>query len=187
MASLRLGEMLLSEGRIDAAQLQSALAHQRRWGGRLGQAIVQLGFMTEPALLEEVGRHLGVPFVDIGERTIPPHVLALVPERIVRDRHVLPLARLSERPRGPLAVALADPGDLAAVDEIAFASGMEVKPVLVAERDLERAIARHLDGVELPREIGFEARDDAIELEAEDGPVSGGGDGGRGGGAPPTA
>ncbi len=165
MASLRLGEMLVRDGRIDAAQLSSALAHQRVWGGRLGRAIVHLGFMTEAELLEEVSRHLGVPFIHIGDRVIPPHVLALVPERIMRGRRVLPLARLSERPRGPLAVALSEPGDLGMVDEIGFATGMDVKPVLAAERDLERAISRHLDGVELPETSEFEARDDAIELD----------------------
>ncbi len=182
MATLRLGEILVRDGRIDDAQLKSALAHQRAWGGRLGRAIVRLGFMTESELLEEVSRHLGVPFIHIGERVIPPHVLALVPERIVRERRVLPLARLSERPRGPLAVALAEPGDLGMVDDIAFATGMEVKPVLAAERDLERAISRHFDGVELPEAAGFETRDDAIDLDEED---PSGRD--RGGGKPSAA
>ncbi len=176
MARVRIGEMLVNDGRIDSVQLQSALAHQRRWGGRLGRAIVQLGFMKEPALLEAVGRQLGVPFVEIGERTIPREVLSLVPQRLIRERRVLPLARLGEGRRAPLAVALADPGDLVVVDEIAFATGMQVRPALAAESDLERAIALNLDGIALPRTTGFAAREDAIELPEDSSPVGPGGD-----------
>lgn len=170
MARPRIGEMLVQKGRIDAVQLQSALAHQRRWGGRLGRALVKLGFLPERALLEVVGDQLGVPFVEIGERSIPPQVLALVPGRLVRSRKALPLERLEEGRRGRLVVALADPADLTVLDEIAFAAGLDVLPVLAAEEDLERAIARHLDGVLILRDVEFSAREDAIDLD-DDAPL----------------
>lgn len=172
MARVRLGEMLVQRGCIDAVQLQSALAHQRRWGGRIGRSIVQLGFMREPALLANVGEQLGVPFFEIGDRAIPRHVLALVPERIVRARKVLPIERLGTGRRGPLVVALADPSDLTTLDEVAFATGMAVKPVLAAEADLDRAIARVLDGVVALRDVGFGAREDAIDLPEDTNPLS---------------
>jgi hypothetical protein len=177
MARARLGEMLVQDGRIDAIQLQSALAHQRRWGGRLGRAIVHLGFMNEPALLEVVGRQLGVPVVEIGDKVIPPEVLRLVPERLVRERRVLPLARASESRRGPLLVALAEPGNLGVVDEIAFATGMQIRPALASEADLDRAIRRHLDGVAVPAPAArFADRPDAIDLPDDTGSVGHGGD-----------
>jgi type IV pilus assembly protein PilB len=172
MTRLRIGEMLIQRGRIDAVQLQSALAHQRRWGGRLGRSIVQLGFMKEPALLEAIGEQIGVPFVEIGDRPIDRQVLALVPERLVRMRKVLPLERLGSGKRGPILVALADPSDLRVLDEIAFATGMAVRPVLAAEPDLDRAIARHLDGVVVRRDPGFGGREDAIELPADTSPLA---------------
>jgi len=172
MARVRIGEMLVKRGSIDAAQLQSALAHQRRWGGRIGRAIVQLGFMRERALLETVGEQLGVPFVELGERTIPRNVLALVPEKLIRSRKVLPLELVGTGRRGPLVVALADPADLRVLDEIAFATGMSVKPVLVSEPDVDRAIARHLDGVTDWRGGGFATREDAIELPEDTNPLS---------------
>ncbi len=146
MARVRIGEILVQQGRIDALQLESALAHQRQWGGRIGRAIVSLGFMPEGELLEAVGRQLGVPFVEIGDRHVPQQVLSLVPDRLIRTRRALPLARLSEKRRGPLVVALCDPGDLQVIDELSFATGMEVKPVLAAEADMDRAIARLVDG-----------------------------------------
>src|SRR5574337_159501 len=113
-----IGELLVKQGRIDALQLQSALAHQRQWGGRLGRALVSLGFVSEPVLL--------------------------APERLIRSRKVVPLELLSESKRGPLLVALSEPDNLSTLDEIAFATGMQVKPVLAAEADVDAAIARLL-------------------------------------------
>jgi len=172
MARVRIGEMLVQQGRIDTYQLESALAHQRRWGGRLGRAIVHLGFMKESAVLEAIGAQLGVPFVHVGDRHIPAHVLSLLPQKLVRTRRVLPLARLAESRRGPLVVALADPTDLPTLDEVAFATGMQVKPVLAAEEDLEQAIARLLDGVVAPRASGFAGRRDAIDLPEDTNPLT---------------
>jgi type IV pilus assembly protein PilB len=172
MARTRIGEMLVAQGRIDALQLASALAHQRQWGGRIGNAIVRLGFLPEAAVLEAVGQQLGVPFVEIGERHIPPQVLALVPERLMRTRRVVPLARLSDTRRGPLVVALADPGDLGSLDEIAFATGMQVKPVLAGEADIERALARVLDGTLSSGQTGFAGRKEGVDLPEDTNPLT---------------
>jgi type IV pilus assembly protein PilB len=171
MSRVRIGELLVQRGHIDGAQLQSALAHQRRWGGRLGRSIVHLGFMPERAVLENVGEQIGVPFVDVGDRAVPPEVLALLPERLMRARRVLPLERRSQHRRGPLVVALADPADLGVLDEIAFATGLEVAPVLASESDLERALARLLDGVVRRNLHGFAAREDAIDLPEDTSPI----------------
>lgn len=172
MARVRIGELLVQRGTIDAVQLQSALAHQRRWGGRLGRAVVQLGFTNERAMLETLSEQLGVPFVEIAGREVPREVVALVPEKLIRSRKVLPLELLGPGRRGPLVVALADPADLGVIDEVAFATGMTVKPALAAEYDLEAAIARILDGIVLRRDTGFGARDDAIELPEDTNPLS---------------
>jgi hypothetical protein len=167
MSRLRIGEMLVQQGRIDSIQLQSALAHQARWGGPLGRSVVHLGFVDERAMLETVAQQVGVPFVEIGSRQIPPRVLALVPERVIRERKVLPLELLDAR-RGPVVVAFSDPSDLRIVDEVAFAAGSAIAPVLAGEADLERAIARTLDGIE--HHGGFASRADAIELPEEKSP-----------------
>jgi type IV pilus assembly protein PilB len=173
MARIRLGELLLNGGHIDSMQLDSALAHQRQWGGRIGQAIVQLGFLTEERMLQAVGRQLGVPFVVIGDRTVPPSVVALMPRKLIRTRRAFPLEKLAENRRGPLVVAFADPADLIAMDEISFVTGLEVRAVLAAEWDIDQVITRHLgdapgaglaDGNGRPREI---------ELPPDTSPLSG--------------
>jgi len=170
MARTRIGELLVSGGQIDSTQLDSALSHQRRWGGRLGQAIVRLGFLSEERVLQVVGAQLGAPFVVIGQRVVPPSVIALVPRKIIRARHAFPLEKLTEHRRGPLVVAFADPADLMAADEIAFATGLAVKAVLAAEWDIEQAITRHLGEASTGERGG--ARPRSIELPPDTSPLS---------------
>lgn len=163
MARTPLGRMLVEEGRIDEAQIRSALAHRARWGGRIGEALVAMGFVSEQVMLRALARQLGVPFLEIGRRRIPPAILRLLPARLIRRRRLLPVALLGSG-RGPLLVAFSDPADLAAVDEARFAAGMPIRPVLAAGRDLEMAAARSLgggEGEELP----------AIELPPDPGPM----------------
>ncbi len=170
MARTRIGELLVNGGQIDADQLDSALAHQRQWGGRLGQAIVRLGFLTEERLLQAVGSQLGAPFVVIGQRAVAPAVVALVPRKIIRARRAFPLEKRTDHRRGPLVVAFADPADLTAVDEIAFATGLEVKAVLAAEWDIEQAIARHLGNGQPAARAGERPR--SIDLPPDTSPLS---------------
>ena len=173
MARVRIGEMLVQLGRIDPDQLQVALAHQRQWGGRLGGAIVRLGFLHEPALLDAVGQQLGVPFMEIGDREIAPKVLALVPRKLAEARRVLPLELTNDGRRGALVVALADPADLRIIDELSFVTGLAVRPVLVGEVDLDRALERHLGIAPQSRApSSFGSREDAIELGPDTSPLA---------------
>ncbi len=150
---LPIGEMLVGQGRIDALQLTSALAYQRQWGGRIGHALMALGFVSGPVFFSTLGEQLGVPFVEIGNRIVPPAVVKLVPEKLIRMRRVFPLALRPESTRGRLFVALSDPGNLRHLDEVAFAAGMQVQPALASEADIDQAIARHLDGLPAERQM----------------------------------
>jgi hypothetical protein len=136
-------QMLIKAGLVDVFQLQSALGYQRHWGCSLSQAVVDLGFAAEPAVLHAVAKHLGVPCRAIGDSTVPSEIFGLIPERLVRLRKVFPVALGTAR-RGPIVIATADPHDLTVLDEVAFATGKAVEPVLTSERDIERAIERHL-------------------------------------------
>jgi len=141
-----IGEILVDGGRIDLQQLRSALAWQRRWGGRLGHALLALGWLDERALAAALSRQLGVAQVDLDGLEVPETVIRLVPERIQRARGVMPVSLLAESRRGPLLLATSDPLDVVALDEVAFASGKRVRPLLAAPSDIVRAHGRHLDG-----------------------------------------
>jgi type IV pilus assembly protein PilB len=116
---------------------------------------------------------LGAPFVIIGARVVPPAVVALVPTKIIRSRRVLPLEKLTEHRRGPLVVAFADPADLGAVDEIAFATGLAVRTVLAAEWDIQQAIERHLGSGQPGSGPTQERQRAAVDLPADTSPLAG--------------
>ncbi len=155
-----IGQLLVASGLIEEMQLQSALAHQAQWGGRIGRAIVALGFLDEARILRAVGEQLGIPFVEIGNRMVPADVVKLLPEKVMRACHAFPLESAGRR--GPLVVALCDAGNLAFLDDISFAAGMPVRPVLATEADIGRAIVRHLGG-----EAPGATEPEAIELPEE--------------------
>lgn len=160
-----IGKLLLDAGRINESQLRSALTHQERWRSRLGESLVALGYLPEQAVMEVLARQFDLPYVEIGDRDVPPAVLRLVPEALLRARHVFPLALLhGHAQEGPLLLAVTDPTDLATLDEVAFASGVGVKPVLASRRDVDRALDRHFEGLKdrLPR---------ALDLPDDPGPM----------------
>jgi hypothetical protein len=161
MARTPLGRLLVEEGKIDESQLRSALSHQDRWRSRIGESLVALGYLPELTVLAALARQLGLPHTEIGDRIISPAVYRLMPERVCRARHVFPIALQQQR---PLLLAVTDPADLGSLDELAFACGMTVEPVLATRGDVDRAIHRHYEGLHdrLPR---------ALDLPEDPGPM----------------
>jgi type IV pilus assembly protein PilB len=139
-----LGRLLVETGRLDEIQLMNAVAYQKQWGGRLGEAIVALRLLPESDVLAGVALQRGIPYVEIGRRMVSPKVLRLLPEKFIRKRKVFPLALDRERPRA-LVVATNQPYDLVLLDDAAFAAGKRIRPVLARDRDIAAAIERHLD------------------------------------------
>jgi type IV pilus assembly protein PilB len=157
MKRIPIGQILVEGGSIDGRQLRAGLDWQRRRGGRLGGALVHLGMLDEAAVVRALGLQLGIPVIDLATRTIDRDVLRLVPARIVELRRVLPVELLFETRRGPLVVATSDPLDLGALDEVAFASGKAIRPVLAPSVQIDVAIAQLLghhrpDALEMPAE-----------------------------------
>ncbi|HUK66027.1 MAG TPA: hypothetical protein VLV17_04315 [Anaeromyxobacteraceae bacterium] len=140
----KIGELLLAQGLLSRGQLRSALAHQDRFGGRLGRALLLMRYVGEDEFLGVLGHQLGVPVIHIGDRHISQKALAYLPAQMMLARKVLPLDLVHDRRVPRLVVAFAWPEDLHLRDEVAFASGLEVVPVLVGETDLDLAIARHV-------------------------------------------
>jgi len=134
---------LVGTGHIDSLQVRSAVGHQRRWGRSFEQAVVDLGFMTENDLLLEVAKYLDVPYICIEPTTVARDAVRRLPERLVRARKVLPLAINGEPGHWSLVVAMTDPRDLATLDEVRFAAGIPIQPVLASESQIDEAIEMH--------------------------------------------
>jgi len=133
--------MLLESGIIDAAQLQAALGHQRRWGGRLGQALVDLKITSETQIVDALSRKLGYDPIRLAAVEYGPSLelaLRLVPHEFAQRNLLLPYAA----DMGTIWVAMADPTNVALVDEIAFRTGRKVKVSLAGDREIAEAVRR---------------------------------------------
>ncbi len=133
----KLGEMLVQEGRITSAQLDEALKNQVIFGGRLGTNLVELGIIDEEELARALGRKFGVPAVKAEQLNgISPQVIECVAKEMVGKYRVVPLSLEGRR----LTLAMADPADLRAIDEIAFRTGFIVKPAVASDLRLTQAM-----------------------------------------------
>ncbi|HET8761710.1 MAG TPA: ATPase, T2SS/T4P/T4SS family, partial [Nitrospiria bacterium] len=134
----KLGEMLLAEGLLTAEQLETALAEQRRHGGRIGALLKSLGFVTEEGIIKTLGRQTGIPHQVLATVIIDPDVVKRVPELLARRHQAIPLYKKSTT----LTLAMVDPLNVVAIDDIARATGLDIQPVVATEQDVMRAIER---------------------------------------------
>ncbi len=146
VARKRLGELLLERHLIDVPQLNAALAHQRQWGIRLGAALVTKGFIAEGTLTRVLSEFLGIPMVDLAK--VPPDdkAIKLVSERVCEQYDVFPIAVKEAKGRPILLLAMADPLNMTAIDEIAFTTGCIVKPAIAQISSLDQALQKHYQG-----------------------------------------
>ena len=135
----RLGEMLVKRSLITAAQLEAAASHHRRHGGPFAAALVRLGVISEDDLMTCLHREYRLPVVDPLSAEPTPEVLRLVPHEIARKHELLPIAVSGSS----LTVAVADPSNLAGLNEVKFITGCDIKVVLAAPRALEKSIQKH--------------------------------------------
>lgn len=138
----KLGEMLTKAGRISASQLDAALAHQKTVGGRLGAALIKLGYVTERELLGFLAEQLGMPLVDLATASADPASLALIPRQRALELNVVPLRQQIVHGSNGLLVALSDPTNYQLIDSLRFMVGQRILPALALEAEIRTAIDR---------------------------------------------
>ena len=135
---LRLGEMLVAAGKLNHRDLDRALTAQRELGGMLGKVLVQLGVVSELDISQALSKQLKVPFITAEEfPTLTPEVEGLLPDFLF-GHNVYPL-RVEE---GVLDVAMAVPQDEFVLKALNMVSGLEIRPFIANESDIERALAQ---------------------------------------------
>lgn len=135
----RLGEILIEKGLITSQQLEAALGRSETTGEFLGEALLKLGAIREPALYEALSEQSGIPYVRLKERKIEPEVIQKVPPRLVWHYKVFPI----EIQDNQLTVAISNPLSLWPLDELATNLQMEVEPVLASSQEILEAIQKH--------------------------------------------
>src|SRR5262250_502324 len=139
--SSRLGEVLQKRGDLTADQLGKALDQQREHGGALSTHLVRLAFVSEEKLLAYLEREYRLPVVDPLSLDIPREVLSVVPQTLVLKHHLIPTSLV----RSTLTVAMADPSNLMAINEVKFLTGYDVKVAVAAPTVIQQAIERYYD------------------------------------------
>ena len=135
----RLGEILISEGLISHEQLAEALESQSKGGGRLGSCLVRLGAITEDALTSMLSKQYGVPCINLSNFEIEPEIANLLNRVVATKFQVLPLSRMGST----LTIAMADPINVTALDELKFMTGLSIQPLIAPESQLMQAIEKH--------------------------------------------
>ena len=136
----RLGEMLLEAGLIDRFQLESALSLQRNLGGQIGSALVKLGYLPEETILEFLETQGKYSRVSLQDLEIPESLMALLSAERMLELKVIPIELRKTENEKILRVAMTDPANLKLVDDLQFATGCKVIPVLAVEDEIEQAI-----------------------------------------------
>ncbi len=134
----QLGDILLEGGLVTSDQLQQAVSEQQRVGKSLGRVLVELGMVTEAQLVASLAQQIGLQFVDLSDYPIDASAASLVPDAVSRRHNALPIAY----DEGRLVVAMADPANVFAMDDIRSITGLEVKPVVATKADVLNAINR---------------------------------------------
>jgi type IV pilus assembly protein PilB len=134
--------LLIDAGVITSEQLAEALQKQKVLGMRLGETLIELKFTTEGEILEALHRQMGFPIAHIREAKLAQEVIALIPEKIVRKHSALPFEVDSDNPN-ILRVAMADPLDLIAIDDLAIFTNMQIEPMVASMEDIQFGIERY--------------------------------------------
>src|SRR5882762_9416521 len=127
--AVRIGELLLKEKRITSDQLQQALNHQKAHGGKLGFNLVKMGFVKDDEITALLSKQYGVPSINLAQFKIDPTIVKLVPTETARKYQVIPLSRSGST----LTIAMTDPTNVFAMDDIKFMTGYTVEPVVASE------------------------------------------------------
>jgi type IV pilus assembly protein PilB len=157
--SAKLGEILVRENLISPQHLREALDYQREHGGRLGFNLVRVGLISDDMITAVLSRQYGIPSVNLDLFNIDVSVLSLIPQEVAQKHSVLPLSRVG----ATLTLAMVDPTNVFAMDDVKFMTGLNVEPVVVAEGSVQQAIAKYY-GSSREIELATAVSEDVVQV-----------------------
>ena len=168
----RLGELLVESGKINQEQLEQALLIHKRTGDRLGQVLVDLGYITETGLLRVLEHNLGIPLIDLSTVRPEKEAVRLVPMSLAERHGIIPIRKKGNR----LMVAMVDPTNFFAIDDLRMVTQCEIEPALAVEADIQKAIDQYYGVSDLVEKSVSQIQKDeytfSTEIEtSEDAPV----------------
>jgi type IV pilus assembly protein PilB len=137
-----LGQILLDEGIVPREQLDRAIQMQQRSGGHLGRILIELGTVTEQQMARALAIQWGMSFIDLAQESVDPEAVKVIPQHLALRHKVLGVGRTARR----LKLAIADPLNIVALDDVRLVTGLEIEPVIAPEEEISAAISRHYAG-----------------------------------------
>ncbi len=158
----KLGDLLKEAGLIDDFQLETALSHQRNWGGKLGEILAELEFAHEEDIARIVAEKLKIPYVNLFEPELSADVLKTLKADVAKKFGVIPVRKEGNT----LLLAMSDPLDIGIMDNVRFISGSAIKPVLAMASEIKDAIRKYYDGEPVAR-VKKLTRKETIQNESQ--------------------
>ncbi|MBN1233034.1 MAG: type IV-A pilus assembly ATPase PilB [Candidatus Coatesbacteria bacterium] len=156
--------MLVESGIITDKQLEVALSEQRKSGGRIGYTLIRFGFATEDDIAKALGQQYNLPSINLSNIILPSDTLSVIPAEVAQKHQVVPVARKGKI----LEVAMIDPFNIHAIDDIEFVTGYRVKPLVCPETTLTRALKEYYDVNTVLTKVINEIESDEGEVEVVD-------------------
>lgn len=156
MIAEKLGKLLVGARLLTDEQLEKALLAQKKDGGRLGSIIVKLGYLDEGGLIRFLSQKYSIPAIDLNKCEIDPSIIKLVPQEVVQKHHVIPVKRSGST----LSLAMIDPTDVLAIDDIKFMTGYDIEPMVASETSIITAINRFYDSAHDLQRVIEQTQDD---------------------------
>ena len=166
----KLGKMLVSDSLITEEQLEKALAYQQKEGGRLGSILVKIGYIQEHTLLQFLSKQYGVQSVDLTKIEIDSSVTKLIPSEVVQKYSVIPIRRVG----AVLTIAMMDPSNVFAIDDIKFMTGYDIEVVVSSESIIKATMSQLYDTSSMNLQMVLKSMDggddglDILEADAEE-------------------
>ncbi len=161
--SSRLGEILIKENLITSDQLRQALEHQKASGGRLGTCLMKLGFISDDEITGVLSRQYGVPSINLKYYEVDTAVIKLIPQDTAIRYQIVPLSRVGST----LTIAMTDPTNVFAMDDIKFMTGFNVEPVVASETAIAEAISKFYGEAQSTEELSKVMKDLTGEENAD--------------------
>lgn len=139
---IKLGDLLVSAGAISEEELMEALSKQKELGMKLGQTLVQLDYISQDILNATLQQQLGIEFISLAGIKLDDSILALVPENLIEKYRAIPI-EFDETNPNVLRVAMSDPMDIIAIDDLSIATNYQIEPLLCSDEDIDITIGKY--------------------------------------------
>jgi type IV pilus assembly protein PilB len=176
---IRIGDILVAAGAITEEQLEEALAHQKETGGKLGNTLLEMGFISQEMLITLLTQQLGIDYIELKGAKIEDNILHMVPEAMVAKYKILPIEIDPDNPN-ILKIAMSDPMDINAIDDIGLVTNMQVEPMLAMEDQINDAIGKYygsakaMEAADLYRQENanaFAAEEEEVDEDIDNSPI----------------